>query len=245
MGQSSSLSPISLPGNAPSRNSATPLQESIGADWDPRALLGTAVAEGRFILEKLLGRGGQAAVYQIRRQKASTASSWQADALRRTDEDRFIPRPAYTPDHAALKLFVPDPRKPSWTERFIAEYRVAARLTERPFVRAYEMFEHQNMLGFTLDLLPGGSLAQVMGNPLPPAVAVGIVLDVLEALDILHSRGIVHRERNFKNLRREKSKKSTFQNAYGTQSKSSATGGLGLLLWRRDLAAHWAGLAAR
>ncbi len=200
MGQSFSLPKTSLPGNAPSLNGATPLQESLGKDWDPLALLGTAVAEGRFVLEKLLGRGGQAAVYQIRRQKSSTASPWQADALRRTDEDRFIPRPAYTPDQAALKLFIPDPRKPSWTERFIAEYRIAARLTERPFVRAYEMFEHQNMLGFTLDLLPGGSLAQVIGNPLPPAVAVGIVLDVLEALDILHSRGIVHRDIKHSNI---------------------------------------------
>ncbi len=173
---------------------------NTAADEQLLSLAGVTMADGRFVLQQLLGRGGQAAAYKIQRQRVCPNASLFAATEGMQGDDRFIPRPAYTPDVAAVKIFTPDPRHPSLTERFVAEYRIAARLKDGPFVQAYEMFEHQGMLCYTLDLMPGGSLAQALGHPLPPAVAVGLVLDVLEALDILHSRGIVHRDIKHSNI---------------------------------------------
>ncbi len=95
---------------------------------------------------------------------------------------------------------LPDPARPELTERFLAEYRIAARLRSSSFVCSYEMFEEGALLCYTMDLMPGGSLAAAIGTPLPPAVAVGLMLDVLEGLDSLHSQGIVHRDIKHHNI---------------------------------------------
>lgn len=177
-----------------------PTEPAVGP-WSPEldALPGSILCQGRFEIKELLGRGGQGAIFRVVRHSVSEARPDSAER-HRPGAERYVPRPARTPAEAALKVFIPDRARPSLTERFVAEYRVAARLRQGPFVRAYEMFEHENMLCYSMDLMPGGSLSQAVGCALPLAMAVGLGLDVLEALDQLHSQGIVHRDVKHHNI---------------------------------------------
>lgn len=169
------------------------------APQELNALVGTCIADGRFEVQELLGWGGQGAVFRVLRRNTAAAPA-NAEVTSVPESQRFVPRPIRTPNEAALKGFVPNSKHPSYTERFIAEYRIAARLKEGPFVRAYEMFELDGKLFYTMDLMQGGSLATTLGQRLPVAVAVGIVLDVLEGLDRLHGIGIVHRDIKHHNI---------------------------------------------
>lgn len=164
---------------------------------DLAGLCGRALCEGRFLVEEVLGHGAQGAVYRIRREAPSTLG---ASARVMPSHDRYVPHPQSTPSQAAMKVMFPDPSRPAATARFIAEYRVAARLRAGPFVCAYEMFEDGPLLCYTMDYMPGGTLAATIGTPLPVAVAVGLGLDVLAGLDILHSQGIVHRDIKHHNI---------------------------------------------
>ena len=56
------------------------------------------------------------------------------------------------------------------------------------------MFREGDLLCYSMDLMKGGSLASLMHQPLPCAAAVGLILDILEGLDHLHARGILHRD---------------------------------------------------
>lgn len=73
--------------------------------------------------------------------------------------------------------------------------------------RAAAMMQHPNMvqvydLGLTLDrrpyivmqLLDGTSLARVMREPLPVALALSLAKDILTGLGVAHSRGVIHRD---------------------------------------------------
>ncbi len=163
----------------------------IAVSSDFSEFSGQSLCEGRFLVEAQLGRGAQGAVFRVRRSSQSGASD---SSLPRTEPDRYVPRPQQTPSVAAMKVLFPDSSRPQLTERFLAEYRVAARLNTGSFVRSYELFEENSLLFYTMDLMAGGSLAAAIDAPMPAAVAVGLALDVLEGLDALHSQGIVHRD---------------------------------------------------
>lgn len=170
-----------------------------GIPQEFRALIGAHLNGERFEVQELLGRGGQGAVFRVLRRDRTDIFATSSVAAA-PESPHFVPRPLRTPNEAALKVFFPNSKFPSLTERLIAEYRIAARFKEGPFVRAYEMFEDKGKLCYTMDLMVGGSLAQFLGTPLPVALAVGITLDVLEGLDRLHGSGIVHRDIKHHNI---------------------------------------------
>jgi serine/threonine protein kinase len=155
------------------------------------ALSGQTLCEGRFQVERQLGSGSQGAVFRIRRCGLEVADEGRGTQVKL---DRHVPQPQRTPSLAAMKVMFPELSRPQVTERFLAEYRIAARLRASPFVCSYELFQEGALLCYTMDLMQGGSLASAIGTPLPPAMAVGLMLDVLEGLDFLHSQGIVHRD---------------------------------------------------
>ncbi|MDP9383632.1 MAG: serine/threonine protein kinase, partial [Actinomycetota bacterium] len=81
--------------------------------------------------------------------------------------------------------------------RFQREARAAAGLSSHPHVvTIYDVGDHEGRSFIVMELLTGGSLAQVLksGREIPREKAVGWLRDAASALDAAHAAGIVHRD---------------------------------------------------
>jgi WD40 repeat protein len=80
-------------------------------------------------------------------------------------------------------------------ERFQREARAAANLEHAGIVPIFEVGEIDGQHYFTMQLVSGGSLQeQLRDGPLPPRTAARLVLQVAEAVQYAHERGIIHRD---------------------------------------------------
>ncbi|MCC6737688.1 MAG: serine/threonine protein kinase [Planctomycetia bacterium] len=123
---------------------------------------------GRIVLLEELGRGGMGVVYR----------GWQDD-LQRAVAVKVLA--AHAPGNSG--------------ERFLREARLASRLRHPSIVTVHEMGEHQGRPWFSMDLVEGGSLDQlVRGRRLPARRLMEILAEVARALDYAHGQGVVHRD---------------------------------------------------
>ena len=76
--------------------------------------------------------------------------------------------------------------------RWLDEARAIARLRHRNIVQIHQADEHEGCLYLVLDLIPGGSLAERAGGPLPARVAAALMATVARTVHDLHQAGIVH-----------------------------------------------------
>jgi serine/threonine protein kinase len=83
---------------------------------------------------------------------------------------------------------------PAMVQRFLQEARIAGQLNHPRIVAVYEVERHGEDHYVVMEHLPGGSLHDRLGAPLPPAEALRIGRDVLDALAAAHARGVVHRD---------------------------------------------------
>ncbi len=95
----------------------------------------------------------------------------------------------------ALKVLRHDGADPHARARLIREARVAASVRHPSICQVYAL----GMLGpspfIAMELLDGESLAERLARgPLPPAEALRLAVDVLDALTVLHEHGVVHRD---------------------------------------------------
>jgi tetratricopeptide (TPR) repeat protein/tRNA A-37 threonylcarbamoyl transferase component Bud32 len=117
-----------------------------------------------------LGRGGMGVVYQARHRK-----------LNRVVALKMV----LAGSHAA-----PDDRI-----RFLAEAEAVAALQHPHIVPLYEFGQQEGLPFFTLEHVPGGSLAAKLGGtPLPPKEAARLVEQVARGVHYAHGTGIVHRD---------------------------------------------------
>jgi eukaryotic-like serine/threonine-protein kinase len=80
-------------------------------------------------------------------------------------------------------------------ERFLSEARAVAQLQHPHLVRLYESGQHEGLPYFTLEFVPGGSLAdKLKGTPLPPREAARLVEQAARGVQYAHEKGIVHRD---------------------------------------------------
>lgn len=102
-----------------------------------------------------------------------------------------------THEHLALKLLT---HRGVAMPRFSREYKALTRLDHPNIVRVYAYGAHEGLPFVTMELLDGVPVqvyAKSCGRPGDPhrvAEAVRIVAAIADALDYLHSRGIVHRD---------------------------------------------------
>ncbi|MGZ8633617.1 MAG: serine/threonine-protein kinase, partial [Solirubrobacteraceae bacterium] len=144
------------------------------ADTDPdpdaiRTRLAGAL-DGRYVVERELGRGGMAIVYLARERKHGR--------------------------RVVLKVLRPEVGIRYGTERFVREVQIAARLAHPHIVGLLDSGDAQGLLYYVMPWVEGESLHARVAREgaLPVAEAVSLLADVAGALAHAHRHGVVHRD---------------------------------------------------
>jgi Protein kinase domain len=131
--------------------------------------VGTEVAGYR--VASFIGRGGMAVVYRA--------------------EDLRLGR------NVALKLLAPElSQNEKFQQRFMRESRLAAAIDHPNIIPIYEAGEVDGLLYIVMRYVDGSDLKKVIEQegPLDPARISMLLRQVAGALDVAHSRGLVHRD---------------------------------------------------
>lgn len=127
---------------------------------------------GQYRLKKLLGRGGMGEVHLA--------------------EHVLLRRPC------AVKLILADKAgDPQALARFEREVQATARLTHWNTIEIYDYGRTDDgVFYYVMEYLPGLNLQQIVdqNGPLPPERVVHLLIQVCDALDEAHRRGMVHRD---------------------------------------------------
>jgi serine/threonine-protein kinase len=139
------------------------------ADLDTLARLRAALAD-RYAIERELGRGGMATVFLAKDLK----------------HEREV----------AIKVLHPELAASLGAERFEREIRLAAKLQHPHILGLFDSGAADGLLYYVMPFVKGESLRDRLDREgmLPVDDAVGITLEVCDALGYAHSQGVVHRD---------------------------------------------------
>jgi serine/threonine protein kinase len=137
----------------------------------------TELCGGRYRLAEPLGQGGMATVWR----------AW--DATLRVER--------------AIKLLSPEKLEdPAARARFLSEARTMAGLDHPGVLRVHDLGQDGPWVYMVMELATGGSLWDWMQRhgPMPPRLAVRLLLPVAHALEAAHAAGVVHRDVKPRNI---------------------------------------------
>jgi serine/threonine protein kinase len=138
---------------------------------------GQKLQGGKYVIEQILGQGGFGITYK----------ALQVNLNRPV----VIKTPNEYLNH--------DPEYDKYIERFIAEGRTLARLSQDPqphIVGVIELFQEGNTHCLVMEFVPGENLFQAVKRrgALPEAEIVTYIRQIGEALMVVHQAGLVHRD---------------------------------------------------
>ncbi|GAA2492843.1 serine/threonine-protein kinase [Streptomyces gobitricini] len=146
----------------------------------------TRLLQGRYRLEKVIGRGGMGEVWRATDEALGRRVAVKCLKPLGPQQDRDLV--------TALR------------ERFRREARVAAALQHRGVTVVHDFGESDGLLYLVMELLEGRNLSQLLEDneqhPLPVHVVVDIAEQVADALAHTHRQGIVHRDLKPANIMR-------------------------------------------
>lgn len=95
----------------------------------------------------------------------------------------------------ALKIMAPAlAANAEFTERFIKEGRITAKLAHANLVTVFDIGSHGTVYYLAAEFIPGGSLREKVMAGMSAAEALDVACDVARGLDYAHTKGIVHRD---------------------------------------------------
>lgn len=125
---------------------------------------------GDYELLEVIGRGGMGVVY-----RANQKSLNREVAVKMIQENR--------------------PLDPESRQRFFTEAEATARLLHPSIVPVYEVSEFEGQPFFSMQLIRGQTLAELLKQgPIPQRQAATILASVCQAIQYAHSQGILHRD---------------------------------------------------
>ncbi|MFN8019003.1 MAG: serine/threonine-protein kinase [Acidimicrobiales bacterium] len=177
-----------------------------GAGTGPSAELaaGTALAEGRYVVVAVLGRGGFGITYDAvdtRLQRPVAIKELFPEGAVRHGGEVAVPSQAPTVE-ATDEGPAPGTFEAA-RERFIREARVLARFTHPGVVRVYEVFEEHGTAYLVMERLTGRTLVDVLRArkaPFTPDEVLDVAGRVAAALRPIHAAGVLHRDVNPTNV---------------------------------------------
>ena len=152
-----------MPDGRPEGRAATPVMRPGG----PLTGLAPGSRVAGYVLERLVGVGGMAAVYQARDERLGRV--------------------------VALKLLAGDE---AVRMRFVREARAVAAVDHPHIIPVYEAGEADGMQFIAMRFVPGDTLQGIIrvNGALSPRRAAGFISPVASALDAAHAVGLVHRD---------------------------------------------------
>jgi serine/threonine-protein kinase len=127
---------------------------------------------GRYHILEQLGEGGMATVfkaYDTRLEREVAIKVIRTDAFPPNQLDRIL-------------------------KRFEREAKALAKLSHLHIIKVIDYGEHDGSPYLVMEYMPGGTLKQLMGKPMPWQEAVQILIPIAEALDHAHEQRIIHRD---------------------------------------------------